>query len=275
MSELGKDDHSVTVLLGPRATDDSVAIWRVCVANHWSVHRIQAWRVPDELRSRQNNIVIYGEPLFAEAVADQMGLTLLEPSIEWLITVPQKYLSRQIDFMTLGSARQLETTAFVKPADGKIFEPRVYASGKDLPSEEQVDQDIPVLRSGIMDFRLEVRCFVLNRKLMTMSPYWREGELARSADDQWPFLPNEETDAHTFAESVLSDSSVALPPACTLDVGRTHEGTWAVIEANPCWGAGIYGCDPSLVLQTIRSAIIRRTEITASHRPWISKRRSA
>ncbi|WP_395750695.1 ATP-grasp domain-containing protein [Prosthecobacter sp.] len=274
MSESVKDDHSVTVLLGPRATDDSVAIWRVCVANHWSVHRIQAWRVPDELLSCQNNIIIYGEPLFAEAVADQLNLVLLEPAIDWLTSVPFKYLSRQIEFMTLGSARLLDSPAFVKPADGKIFDPKVYATGQDLPSEEQVDQDIPVLRSGIMDFRLEVRCFVLHRKLMTMSPYWREGELARSADDHWPFLPHEENEARSFVESILSDTTVPLPPACTLDVGKTSDGTWAIIEANPCWGAGLYGCAPSQVLQTIRSAIVPRSEVTQSHRPWISKRRN-
>jgi hypothetical protein len=143
MSEPGKDDHPPTVLLGPRATDDSVAIWRICVANQWPVHRIQAWRVPEELRSCQNNIIIYGEPLFAEAVADQMELVLLEPAIDWLTTVPQKYLSRKIEFMTLGSARLLASPAFVKPADGKIFDPKVYVTGKDLPSEEQVDQASP------------------------------------------------------------------------------------------------------------------------------------
>ncbi|MBB5033885.1 ATP-grasp domain-containing protein [Prosthecobacter vanneervenii] len=275
MSEPGKEDRSITVLLGPRATDDSVAIWRVCVANQWPVHRIQAWRVPEELRSCPNSIIIYGEPLFAEAVADQMDLALLEPSIDWLTTVPQKYLSRQIEFMTLGSARLLDSPAFVKPADGKIFEPRVYASGSDLPSEEQVDQDIPVLRSGIMDFRLEVRCFVLGRRIMTMSPYWREGELARSADDQWPFFLREETEARTFAESILSDADVPFPPACTLDIGKTTDGIWAIIESNPCWGAGLYGCDPSQVLRTIRSSIVPTSEVTAAHRPWISKRRSA
>lgn len=274
MSEPGKDDHPPTVLLGPRATDDSVAIWRVCVANKWPVYRIQAWRVPDELRSCQNNVIIYGEPLFAEAVADQLNLVLLEPSIDWLTSVTYKYLSRQIEFMTLGSARLLDSPAFVKPADGKIFEPKVYATGKDLPSEAQVDQDISVIRSGIMDFRLEVRCFVLDRKLMTLSPYWREGELARSADDQWPFLLHEETEARTFAESILSDTTVPLPPACTLDVGKNIDGTWAIIESNPCWGAGLYGCDPSQVLQTIRSAILPRSEVTQSHRPWISKRRN-
>lgn len=267
--------NSLTVLLGPRATDDSVAIWRVCVANKWPVHRIQAWRVPDELRSNQTNVIIYGEPLFAEAVADQLELSLLEPSIDWLTTVPQKYLSRQIEFMTLGSARQLESPAFVKPADGKIFDPKVYATGQDLPSEDNVDQDIPVLRSGIMDFRLEVRCFVLDRKLMTMSPYWREGELARSADDQWPFLHHEEAEARAFAETILSDPTVPLPPACTLDVGKTSNGIWAIIESNPCWGAGLYGCDPPQVLQTIRAAILPKSKVTDSHRPWISKRKSA
>lgn len=265
--------EDLTVLLGPRATDDSVAIWRVCVANQWPVHRIQGWRVPDELRTHQTNVVIYGEPLFAEAVADQTELALLEPAIDWLTAVPQKYLSREIEFMTLGSARLLDSPAFVKPADGKIFEPKVYDSGKDLPSEDNVDQDIPVLRSGIVDFQLEVRCFVLERSITTLSPYWRSGALARSCENEWPFLHQEEAEARAFAESVLSDGGVPMPPACTLDVGKTTDGIWAVIEANPCWGAGLYGCDPFRVLQTIRAAILPKSEVTDMHRPWISKRK--
>lgn len=271
---MSKDECPLTVLLGPRTTDDSVAIWRLCVANNWPVHRIQAWRIPEELRSKQANVVIYGEPLFAEAVADQMELVLLEPAIDWLTSVPQKYLSRQIEFMTLGSARLLDSPAFVKPADGKIFDPKVYATGQDLPSADNVDQDIPVLRSGIVDFHLEVRCFILERSIATLSPYWRGGALAHSSEGLWPFLHHEEAEARAFAESILSDDTVSLPPACTLDVGKTSDGIWAVIEANPCWGAGLYGCDPSHVMQTIRAAILPKSKVTNAHRPWISKRKT-
>lgn len=265
---------SLTVLLGPRTTDDSVAIWRVCVSNNWPVHRIQGWRVPDELRCNQTNVVIYGEPLFAEAVADQMGLVLLEPAIDWLTSVPHKYLSRQIEFMTLASARLLDSPAFVKPADGKIFDPKVYVAGKDLPTESNVDQDIPVLRSGIVDFHLEVRCFILGREIVTLCPYWRNGELAKSSEGLWPFLHQEEAEARSFAANLLSDDSVPLPPACTLDIGKTSGGIWSMIEANPCWGAGLYGCDPFHALQTIRAAILPKTEVTDLLRPWISKRKT-
>lgn len=218
--------------------------------------------------------MIYGEPLFAEAIADQIGLVLLEPSIDWLTTIPREYLQRDIELMTLGQARERTTSAFVKPADGKIFEPKIYASGSELPTDENVDMDIPVLCSGIVDFRLEVRCFVRGRKIVSLSPYWRNDELARDDEGGWPFQAGEEDGARAFADSVLMDERVPLPPACTLDVGRLSDGSWAIIEANPCWGAGLYGCGPKEVLLSIREAIIPRSELTGENKRWVSKRRA-
>jgi hypothetical protein len=262
------------VLLGPRMTDDSVAVWRTCIELGWTPERIQAWRVPEHVTTAGRPVMIYGEPLFAEAVADQTGLVLLEPSIDWLTTVPREYLQRDIELMTLGEARARTGPAFVKPADGKIFEPKVYASGNDLPTDEHVDMDIAVLRSGIVDFRLEVRCFVRGRGIVSLSPYWRDGELARDEDGEWSFLDGEEDGARVFANTVLADERIAFPPGCTLDVGRLSDGTWAVIEANPCWGAGLYGCDPKEVLLTIRDAIIPRGSLSDDNKRWVSKRRA-
>lgn len=264
---------SPLVILGPRATDDSIAIWRTCIAQGWPVHRLQGWRVPDSLLAETDDVVIYGEPLMAEAVADQMGLALLEPAIDWLTTVPLEYVSREIQLMTLGEARNLTASAFVKPADGKIFEPKVYESGQGLPSDDSVDQDIPVLRSGILDFRLEVRCFVRHRKIVSMSPYWRDGALAKSEDSEWPFLGEEENEAREFAERVLADVRIDLPPGCTLDVGKISDGNWAVIEANPSWGAGLYGCDPLAVMEAIRVAVKPRGDLTSDDMQWISRRK--
>lgn len=265
------------VILAPRITDDSVSIWRTCLELGWKPTRLAGWRVPDELiQSIQGgeDIVIYGEPLFAEAVADQLGLVLLEPAIDWLTTIPSEHLSREIKLMTLGEARAMTSPAFVKPADGKIFEPKVYKTGADLPTEEHVDASIPVLHSGIMDFRLEVRCFIRGRETMTLSPYWRNDDLATDDAGGWTFHSREEEPARTFAQRILDDSRVELPPACTLDIGLDASGTWAVIEANPCWGAGLYGCDPAAVLGAIRTAVIRRTEVAPQHLRWISKRRT-
>jgi len=91
----------------------------------------------------------------------------------------------------------------------------------------------------------------------------------------WPFEGDEESQARQFAERVCSDTSVALPPACTLDVGRLGNGTWAVIEANPCWGAGLYGCDPAAVLDALSAAMITRAAATAADLDWVSLRRKA
>lgn len=263
------------LLLAPRMTDDSKAIWKAALDLGWSIQRIQGWRVPEELLGTHQPLVIYGEPLFAEAVADQMGLVLLEPSLDWLTNLPREYLQRDIELMSLAQARRQPNKAFVKPADGKIFDPKVYSSGAELPGDDLVDADIPVLRSGIVDFRLEIRCFVQERRLVTLSPYWRNDQLAQNEQGLWTFLDDEEAAARIFAGQVLADPCVSLPPACTLDIGRLIDGSWAIIEANPCWGAGLYGCAPELVLNILSSAILPQTKIVAEHRPWISARRQS
>lgn len=263
------------VILAPRMTDDSKAIWKTCLDLGWSTERMHGWRVPDHLATTDRRVIIYGEPLFAEAVCDQIGLVLLEPPIDWLTTVPFGYLSREVTLTTLGQARQIQGRAFVKPADGKIFDPKVYESGSDLPNDDQVDSDIGVLRSGVVDFRLEVRCFVRGKNIVTQSPYWRNNELASDLDGNWPFQGSEESEALAFAQKVLDDDRVVLPPACTLDVGRLLDGSWAIIEANPAWGAGLYGCDPKEVLLSIGDAIMKKSLVTEPDKRWISKRRHA
>ncbi|HEY1049756.1 MAG TPA: ATP-grasp domain-containing protein [Prosthecobacter sp.] len=267
-------DESPLLLLAPRITEDTKSMWKAALDLGWSVQRIPNWRVPEGIAANHRQISIYGEPLFAEAVADQLNLVLLEPSIDWLTTVPREYLHRDIQMMTLADARQCSDRAFVKPADGKIFDPKVYETGSDLPDQTLVDQDIPVLRSGPVDFRLEVRSFVHERKVIASSPYWRNNALAQDESGNWPYLSTEQDDAESFARTVLADSRISLPPACTLDIGHLSDGRWAIIEANPCWGAGLYGCDPGMILEILPAAVIRRTSLLPAHMPWVSARRT-
>lgn len=267
-------DESPLLLLAPRITDDTKSMWKAALDLGWSVQRVPNWRVPEGIAADHRQISIYGEPLFAEAVADQLNLVLLEPSIDWLTTVPREYLHREIQMMTLADARQCGDRAFVKPADGKIFDPKVYETGSDLPDQTLVDLDIPVLRSGPVDFRLEVRSFVHERKVIASSPYWRNDTLAQDESGGWPFLAGEQDDAESFAGMVLADPRLSLPPACTLDIGRLADGRWAIIEANPCWGAGLYGSDPGMILEILPAAVIRRTGLLPAHLPWVSARRT-
>ncbi len=246
--------HPPLLILAPRVTDDSVAIWQAALSLGWSTRRLANWRVPDDLRNQQREIVVYAEPLFAEAVAGPLGLTLLETPPNWLTTLPRSFIHRDVTIVPLSEARRLTRPTFVKPAEGKVFEPRVYANGEELPLVEQIG-DLPVLLSTPVRFRTEIRCFVVDRRVVTCSPYWRDNALARRPDGTWPFVGDERAQARAFAEALLSDQTIAVPPAFVLDVGLTEEHGWAVIEANPCWGAGLYGCDPVSVLQAIRHAV--------------------
>lgn len=258
------------LLLAPRVTDDSVAVWRAAISAGWSCQRLPGWRAPEHLKNLGAEIVIYAEPLFAEAVADQLGLLLLEPPADLLTTLPERFLQREVKIVALSEARNLEEPVFVKPADGKVFDPKVYSSGKALPEVEQIG-DIPVLTSTPLPFALEVRFFVLDGAPVTASPYWRNDHLAQATDGTWPFLANEEGDSLSFACEVMNACADLFPPAFVLDVGLTELG-WVVIEANPCWGAGLYGCAPILALQTARRAVVKAATADEQARRWVSKR---
>lgn len=66
-----------TLVLPSRYTEDSIALWKAAIAADWDVERLQNWSVPPGLGDRDP--VLYGEPLFAAAVADRLSLKLVEP----------------------------------------------------------------------------------------------------------------------------------------------------------------------------------------------------
>src|SRR5262249_47242830 len=157
---------------------------------------------------------------------------LLEPAHDWLATLPRSFLHRDVAVMLLSEARKQTGPIFVKPAQGKVFEARVYQDPEELPGPEQIG-DLQVLTSSPVSFVSEIRCFVLDGAVITASPYWRNGALAQAADGSWQFLENEEAEALGYAARVLQCPDISRPPAFVLDVGRTAEHGWAIIEGNP------------------------------------------
>lgn len=256
-----------TLILPPRFTPDSNRMWKAAIDLGWNVERLASWRVPETLRDLE--VVVYGEPLFAAVVSDALGVALLEPPFDWLTTLPAELLRRRVRFMWFEKARCEPAPAFIKPADDKCFAARVYASGEDLPDVSLVDVSTPVLVAEPVTWEVEYRCFVLDRKVATMSPYLRDGQLCQADDGSWPAPDSEHHEAKTFAEQLLTDQSVSLPPAVVVDIGYIDNAGWAVVEANPAWGSGLYGCDARLALQTIRHACVRQSEVSEAHRPWM------
>jgi hypothetical protein len=259
-----------TLVTSPRVTPDSSILMDAAKSVGQPALRLPSFRPPDALR--EIPIAIYGEALFAIILATQLGHVVIEPTRDWLVQLPTAYRQRDIIKTTLNEARAYRMPRFVKNADGmKAFEAKVYASGDDLPPPRYYSDDYEVLVSEPVIWEIEYRCFILERELVTHSIYLREGELAKSEDGAWLDTLDEKLAARAFCETLLRDVTVMLPPACVVDVGRTEGRGWAVIEANPAFGSGIYGCDPLGVLRVVNRATLRAEDVIDHDKPWVTR----
>jgi hypothetical protein len=198
-------------------------------------------------------VVIYVEALYAPTIARAIGRELLDPPEDWLVQLPEKFRKRTVRLTTLGEVRGLTTPAFVKPPNDKSFAAQVYECGALLPSE--FDDDMAVLTANPVRWRAEYRCFCLDGKVKTASPYVRSGVHAQHTDYK---ATREELESATdFAEQALAETKWFTPRAVVLDVGQIADKGWAVVEANGAWGSGIYGCNPDAVLDVIRHATVQ------------------
>ena len=99
----------------------------------------------------------------------------------------------------------------------------------------------------VIDLVAEAPCFVLGDALLDCALYEGSAELGA---------------ARAFAAIVAGSSE--LPRAIVMDVGLRRDGAWLELELNAAWGAGLNGCDPTLVLRAIEAA--RRAPSTAPGR---------
>lgn len=253
-----------TLILSPRYTPDSAALWKAALSIGWSVERLESYRVPQYLQGE--GFVIYGEGLFARIVAESLGLALLEPPHDWLAEVPPASLQRRLQFTTLAQARaEFQPPLFIKPGDNsKSFDARVYRQQSELPAGEAWDDTMTVIVSEPVSWLVEYRCFLLDGKAATLSIYKRAGE---PIDETWNAPPQELEEARQFCNSLAS--SVGLPPSVVLDVGKIAERGWAVVEANPSWASGIYGCDVLEVLKVIQRGCVPQGALSTEDARWV------
>ncbi len=237
-----------TLILSPRYSDDSIKLRRAAVALGWDVMRLASWRCPEDFEPEEP--VLYAEPLFNEAVAQQLGLEVVEPPEDFLVRLPLEYVKRDVRLMTAAEARKVPCPMFLKPPNRKTFPARVYASGAELP---EMPYDDPVLASEPVEWAAEFRFFVRERRVHAWSPYWLNGSLARK-EDEWVVEPEMEAMTRELVDHLLDDTSIDLPVALVLDAGVIKGQGPAVVEANEASGAGIYGCDPRDVLEALRAA---------------------
>jgi hypothetical protein len=98
--------------------------------------------LPRGLRPR--GALLFAEPLFNQAVAEQLGLAVIEPPEDFLVRLPEEYVGRRVRLTTAADVRTSSGPVFLKPPNRKTFPARVYAGGTELP---EMPDDDPVLAS--------------------------------------------------------------------------------------------------------------------------------
>ncbi|MFD4137403.1 MULTISPECIES: ATP-grasp domain-containing protein [unclassified Streptomyces] len=249
-----------TLHLSPRVTATGSALAAAAVRRGMSARTLHDWRVPEESKGAPG-ASLYAGPLFADAVAGELGLGLLEAPEDWLASLPYELTRREIQFTAITHARALRRPAFIKPPNDKSFPARVYADGSGLPGPDAVDDDVRVLVSDIVSFTAEYRLFLLDGVVVTGSRYAVHGNLDVAPLDADP----RRSEVLEFAARL---DGTRLPSAIVVDVGSV-DGDWAVVEANAAWASGHYACDDDLVLDVVLRAACPAAETLPSDARYV------
>ncbi|WP_327280088.1 MULTISPECIES: ATP-grasp domain-containing protein [unclassified Streptomyces] len=227
----------MNLILPPRVTDSAARIRDAARARGLGTVRLESFAVPDGLRAAH----LHAGPGFADAVAPQLGIGLLEAPAHWLARLPREFTGREVRLVPIREAYALRRPVFVKSPNDKSIPALVYADGSRLPGPDAVDPETEVLVSDVARFTAEYRTYLLDGAVHTASRYAADGRLS---------LGPAVREAVAFAERL---PFATLPSAIVVDVG-VSEGRWSVIEANAAWASGTYVCDPQRALDVVLRA---------------------
>lgn len=253
------------LIVSPRSSTDSIALLKAAREAGWDTHRAIRYRPPDE---PVQNPVIYGELIFCDVMAETLGVALFDPPDDWLANLPQKYLRRKVEAAFIRDLPRFVERGFFKPANDKVFPASIYEGGGCVPTRH-LSPATPVLVSEIVEFEIEVRCYLLGRKLMTAGVYLT-ADYVLGESELRAFVG-----AQKWVQYLLDDSEVELPPASTLDVGFIPGQGWAVVEINQAYSSGVYmrgaglSADPSKILPVLQAASKPLGEVTEEERPYV------
>ncbi|MCF2531576.1 ATP-grasp domain-containing protein [Yinghuangia soli] len=254
------------LVLAPRSTDTDRRLVSAAHRRGLRAERLTGWTVPADLAGTPGlRAHVYAGPLFADAVAADLALGLLEAPEDWLARLPEDLTGRRITAATLAEAWELRRPAFVKPPNDKSFAARVYRDGTQLPGPDAADPDTAVLISDAVAFRSEYRLFVLDGEVRAASRYAVDGDLAIAPIEDCA----EQDEVLAFAAHMLAAQAAALPSAVVVDVGRLDGFGWAVVEANAAWASGGYACDLDRILDVILRAGGPLVELPPHDRPFV------
>lgn len=236
-----------TLLVPQLLNHDAIAVWRAAAEAGWEVVRVGGAAIGPELHEK--NICVFGPLCFGDAMRAVLPLALIEPADDWLCGLPQRFLMRRVEMMSLAEARSLDTPAFIKPPRQKEFPAAVYGCRCEDAIPVSFGSDRQVIVAEPVSFEWEVRLFVLDRNIAASSPYSYQRKRPSAS------CPVETSGAALrFGRTLLEAPQIPIPPAVVIDVGFIDGRGWAVVEANPAWASTLYSANPSEVLPVLRRA---------------------
>lgn len=241
---------------------DSRVLRQTAINLGWKTLRLEKSRLPEWFEEKSAQYALFYTAPQAFNVAKLLSIVLLGCDAYWLSSLPQEFVKREIAISLLKQAFKISQTRFVKPALSKSFRAGIYNQDSLRCVTRDLPDDLLVCIAEPVVWLAEYRCFVLEKQVATISPYLRNGKIFLDASHP------EINEAKAFASSVLECSAVATPPAFVMDVGIIENRGWAVIESNECWAAGIYGCDPTQVLNVLLKACVPRKNMNEKNECW-------
>lgn len=252
-----------TLICSSRYTVDSQILRRTAHELEWETLRIDGNRVPDWFEPPDDEVAFFYTAPQAFDIASHFGRSLIGCNPDWTVNLPQVLLQRELRQMSLAEALETIDNHFVKHAVRKAFPAAIYNPRTLAEATSVIDLASLVHVGEPVHWKHEYRCFIANRKVMSISPYVYDSEVVTDYSSFPTVSEPELAAACSFAESVLSHPDVLSPDAFVLDVGVIAGRGWAVVECNECWASGIYACHPESVLNVLlRSSAKMTTQVS-------------
>jgi ATP-grasp domain, R2K clade family 3 len=152
------------------------AIANAFASSGGTVHRIARFWDPPHFEA--STVRVYGAEAFCLVLQQKLGFELCSPSDELLLTVPARFLNRQIARRPLGEIPSVDFPAFIKPVIPKQFRGAVYHSGQAVAEEcRGLPPETAVFVAEAVTFAGEVRAFVLDGVMLDAAVYEGRSDL--------------------------------------------------------------------------------------------------
>ena len=255
-----------TLILSSRYTQESKILRTAAQALQWETFRAEDGRIPSRYKCSSDGHAIYCTVPQAFQFAERLGAMLLGCSSAWLPSLPEAFTRRRIWALDLKEAVHIQERCFMKPALGKSFDAAIR-TGHELAAEvTHLPSSLKVHVSEVVAWEAEYRCFIKDKKVITLAPYRRGAVIFSSYESPLGGPQRETYAAADFAESVVN--AIPSPRAFVLDVGLIPGRGWAVVEPNECWGSGLYGCALAKVLEVLLAATVDRDKAADEDGRW-------